>query len=208
MATAIRLDRLAVSAIGEFGRDVARELCDLGARIVPVEDPPDHASALVLVSWRPEPGHCAEWNRRAAAAGTPWLPVMVEHPRLIVGPWIDPTNGPCYSCFEFRRDQHDPGRQLRLRLRRAYSADDTLGVYGHLPHHVSLAESLIRMACAAPMPGSTHLLDLMSSQLSTYQVSARQDCPDCPKSSAWGDPRLAEAIAAAAPIETPVKEPQ
>lgn len=195
MATAVRLTDVAVAAVGEFGRAVqARLLADGAAALEPDQPEPGTATAMALVSWRPEPARAQRLDRLAHERGISWLPVVLEHPFLIAGPWVAP-GGPCYDCYTFRRRQHDPQAKYRTDLLAAYRADDTLGVRGHLPHHVRLAEALIRLMLRAPQPGMTAMVDLATMAISRVGLTGRHGCPRCGSSDTWGDSRLTALIA-------------
>ncbi len=195
MAATIRLKDTAVAAVGEFGHAVQARLLADGAMALEADRPePGSAQAMVLVSWRPEPTRTELFDRLAHERAIAWLPVVVEHPFLIAGPWVV-AGGPCYDCYRFRRRQHDPKSRHRAELLAAYSANDTLGVYGHLPHHLRAAEALIRLVLQAPQPGMTAIVDLATMMLSRVNLIGRHGCPRCGAADTWGDPRLATVIA-------------
>ncbi|WP_155368216.1 TOMM precursor leader peptide-binding protein [Catellatospora vulcania] len=195
MAATVRLTETAVAAVGEFGHAVRSRLLAAGATALDADRPqPGDARAMVLVSWRPDPDRAQRFDELAHRAGIGWLPVVVEHPRLIIGPWVAP-GGPCHDCYSFRREQHDPKSRHRAALLAAYRADDDLGVYGHLPHHLRIAEALVGLMLQSPQPGMTTMVDLATMMVSRVDVIARHGCPHCGVADTWGDPRLAAAVA-------------
>jgi bacteriocin biosynthesis cyclodehydratase domain-containing protein len=197
VAAALRLTEVAVAAVGEFGHAVRARLLADGATALDADRPQAGAAqAIVLVSWRPEPDRADRFDELARRNAIGWLPVTVDHPHLIVGPWLAP-GGPCYDCYSFRRRQHDPQSQRRAELTAGYRADDTLGVYGHLPHHLRIAEALIRLMLQNPQPGMTTMVELATLMVSRVDLIARHGCPRCGTADTWGDPRLATAIAEA-----------
>ncbi|BCJ75388.1 hypothetical protein CS0771_49320 [Catellatospora sp. IY07-71] len=199
MAAAVRLRETAVAAVGEFGRAVQARLLAGGATALDADRPePGAARALVLVSWRPEPDRAQRFDELARRVGIGWLPVVLDHPLLVAGPWLAP-GGPCYDCYLFRREQHDPKSRHRADLLAAYRADDTLGVYGHLPHHVRMAEGLIRLLLQNPQPGMTTMADLATMTVNRADLIARHGCPRCGAADTWGgDAGLAAVLAATA----------
>lgn len=195
MAATVRLTETAVAAVGEFGHAVQARLLAAGATALDADRPqPGAAQAMVLVSWRPDPDRARRFDELAFRAGIGWLPVVLEHPRLIVGPWVA-AGGPCHDCYSFRREQHDPKSRHRAALLTAYRADDELGVHGHLPHHLRIAEALVQLMLQSPQPGMTTMVDLATMLVSRVDVLARHGCPRCGTDDTWGDPRLAAAIA-------------
>ncbi|MFC7245097.1 TOMM precursor leader peptide-binding protein [Catellatospora aurea] len=195
MAATVRLTETAVAAVGEFGHAVQARLLAAGASALDADRPePGGVRAMVLVSWRPEPDRARRFDELASRAGIGWLPVVVEHPWLIVGPWVAP-GGPCYDCYGFRREQHDPKARHRAALLAAYRADDECGVYGHLPHHLRSAEALVQLMLRSPQPGMTTMVDLSTMLVSRVDVIARHGCPRCGSADTWGDPRLAAILA-------------
>ncbi|MEV4414109.1 TOMM precursor leader peptide-binding protein [Catellatospora sp. NPDC049609] len=195
MAAAVRLTDVAVAAAGEFGHAVQARLLAGGATALDADRPrPGAAAAMVLVSWRPDPVRTELFDKLAHDEGIGWLPVVVEHPFLVVGPWVAP-GGPCYDCYCFRREQHDPKSRHRAELLAAYRADETLGVFGHLPHHLRIAEALVRLVLRSPQPGMTAMVDLATMMVSRVDLIARHGCPRCGADDTWGDPRLAAVLA-------------
>ncbi|WP_226345136.1 hypothetical protein [Agilicoccus flavus] len=70
--------------------------------------PPD---AVVLVGVGAVSFEAAEpWRRR----GVPHLPVVLDGPRLAVGPWVGPTD-PCLTCVDLHRSDLDAGWPQVLR---------------------------------------------------------------------------------------------
>lgn len=195
MAATVRLTDVAVAAVGEFGHAVQARLLADGATALDADRPqPGDAKAMVLVSWRPDPARTEVFDRLAHERAISWLPVVVDHPLLVVGPWVTP-GGPCYDCYGLRRRQHDPKSRHRADLLAAYQADDTLGVYGHLPHHLRIAEALTRLVLQSPQPGMTTMVDLAAMAVSRVDLVARHGCARCGATDTWGDPRLAALLA-------------
>lgn len=160
--------------------------CAAGARAKPSEQAPDLVvlvarSALVSAT-------ASTWLRH----GIPHLPVLAQGARVVIGPLIQPGNGPCLNCLDLDRRERDPAwpsllSQLApplLTLEPAVDSESTLTaitagltamiVQGHLdgqpqPVGVSLELSL-------PWPRLTH-----------REWAAHPACP-CTRISADGGP--------------------
>lgn len=153
MATTLRVIRPTIVGVGPFGQHVATVLTGRfgeGTRVAgrPGVDTTDDdlsaafgrpADAVVLALWRPAPALCETADRLAHETGTPWLPVVVEHPHLTVGPWVTPGAGPCFRCFHRRRVQHDVEWAVTRAVHEAYDRDPARGPRGFLPQHARLA---------------------------------------------------------------------
>ncbi|MDF5757592.1 TOMM precursor leader peptide-binding protein [Spongiactinospora sp. TRM90649] len=202
MAAAVRVADLAVAAIGDFGAEVARVLREEGATPLDPHRPIlTGRRAAVLLSWRPEPDACEALDRACFAAGVPWLPVTIEHPYLVAGPWTSPPGGPCLRCLRRRRAQHDTRAGLRAKVEDAYRRDEALGVYGHLPHHRRLAEALVRLMVANAVPGQVHLTHLLTMRSATQRLLPVHGCERCGGSGAWGtDGGVSRAVRSAAAL--------
>jgi bacteriocin biosynthesis cyclodehydratase domain-containing protein len=178
--------RVGVLGVGSFGRRVA-EL--LAPHAVPVDGFTDDVDVLVAALWRPAPGLCAELG--ATAGDRPWLPVVLEHPHLVVGPYVVP-GGACFDCYQRRRRQHEPPDSVTAGLHAAYDADPALGPAGFLPHQARYAAGLVRVALRDASAGRITVAHLVSGSVATHHVVGVHDCTRC------GGPvpgRLAAALA-------------
>ncbi|MFI6477239.1 TOMM precursor leader peptide-binding protein [Nonomuraea sp. NPDC050663] len=180
MAAAVRLTGPRVVAVGPFGHTLAPLLED------PVAGPGVHGLAhppgrpvTVLAAWRPEPELCDELDREAFATAVPWLPVVVDHPHLVVGPLITPPRGPCHRCYLIRRRRHDGDTRLRDLVAAHQRADSGAGVAGHLPHHARIALALVHRLLSAARPGEIHLVDMASLRLTSHTLLPAPECPRC-----------------------------
>ena len=78
-------------AVGPFGEAVAERLAAL---LNITTGPPDAtalppADAYLLAAWRPVPELAELLDEVAFARGIPWVPVVLDHPRLRLGPaWL------------------------------------------------------------------------------------------------------------------------
>jgi bacteriocin biosynthesis cyclodehydratase domain-containing protein len=143
--------RVSIAAAGPFGERVAQML---GAglpdcRLVGAGDDisaafTGGADAVVVALWRPDQWLCEAADDLSFRYGLPWLPVVMEHPAIRVGPAICPPAGPCYRCYARRRVQHDRKPSATAALRAAYERDPECGPAGYLPHHARLAAAIAR----------------------------------------------------------------
>lgn len=163
MAPTVRLvrpfDGANVVAGGDFGRSVAARLKTHRPcwRVLGSVDQLNGPSSwwwdsglLVLALWREYPALAvavddAAYTRRAA-----WVPVVLEHPYVRVGPLVIPGETSCYQCFRSRTAQHDPSAGLTDVLHSAYDANPALGPVGFTPSHVSMAAGLLLTLLEGP----------------------------------------------------------
>jgi hypothetical protein len=169
--------RLALVGGGGFGAELTRALGETWPKATPVEPAEVEAAlaggaeAAVVALWRPSPTLADDLDNLFFRYGKPWLPVVLEHPHLVVGPWITPPVGPCLRCYEARRRQHEPAASAMSALHAAYDRDPSLGPDGHLPHHVrvaaGLADTVLRdgLAGAPSLPGRVTIYHLVTGAL-------------------------------------------
>jgi hypothetical protein len=132
-------DDVSVIARGAFGDAVEQLLLARARAGSPV--PP----FLVVASWREDPQLFEECDVAAFSAATTFLPIVVEHPWIRIGPFVDGAGGPCYSCFGKRTLQHagDPSFERELAAARELRPED--GVQGFTAAQVSLAAAFSLM---------------------------------------------------------------
>lgn len=148
--------------------------------------------AVVIALWRPCPALCEEADVLAFRQQRPWLPVVMDHPHVRVGPMVMPGYGACFACFTARSDQHDDQPDITAALRAAFDRDPGFGPGGHLDYHARLAAALSMvvlgdlsgnwMAAAAAQVITS---GVYRSDLRRHPVIARQSCSRC------GSPREA-----------------
>lgn len=180
MATAVRL-----TGVGAFGRAVVAHLAEAC--------PP--ADVHVVVLWRPSPALCRQLDAESFRTGRPWLPIIAEHPTVLVGPWIAPPDGPCFRCYTARRAQHDTRPRVTSALGEAYDADARLGPQGFLPHHARVVAALALLAVAEPVAGRIASFDVHSGHIGAQHVVGVHGCPRCDASGEIG-PRDGRSLAA------------
>jgi bacteriocin biosynthesis cyclodehydratase domain-containing protein len=238
MASAIRMTpaasgKVALAGAGPFGMRVAsllaaahpgyREASATLAEISAAFTEP--TTAVVIALWRPEPDLCDAADSMSYRYQRPWLPVVMEHPVIRIGPLVRPPAGPCFRCYARRRRQHDRQPWVTAALQAAYDKDQACGPGGFLPHHARLAAAVARdmlrrlQACS---PGRTgpELGDVTTIRLSdmglniglrSSRVIACHDCDRCGEAGLPGAPDwltdLALSLGVSRADRGPMKDP-
>ncbi|MER5771051.1 TOMM precursor leader peptide-binding protein [Streptomyces sp. NPDC001985] len=210
MDQAIQPDRVAVAGVGEFGEAVRDHVSrELGAVPRAIEEftsdrpPPNAPEVLVVALWRPLEELGERVDEAAFAAGRPWLPVVFEHPWIVVGPWLAPPDGPCHRCYLDRRAQHRQYSDTARVLTEAYAADPSLGVRGHLPHHVRLAAGLARQALRRREPGLVLSANTVGSRISAHRTLGCHGCPRCGRRDRLGADGAVARVARSLRVPSP-----
>jgi bacteriocin biosynthesis cyclodehydratase domain-containing protein len=180
MAAAVRL-----IGTGPFGEDVVRVLADAlpDARVTAADQLEaaftDSPELVVLALWRPSPSLSERADNLAASRKVPWIPVIMEHPVLRIGPQVRPGEGPCFRCYRWRRVQHDDQHRATAVLHAAYEASADCGPRGHLPHHARLAAAAVAAQLEHGVVGRVTTIQLASSRVLTHHVVACNGCDRC-----------------------------
>jgi len=191
---------LIVTPVGPFGYAVAERLRDLchdvevagagatGTVVRPrVPDPaqPPGPQLNLLVAWRRVPQLEREFDEESFRSGQPWLPVVLDHPVLEIGPVVVPGAGACHGCYRGRLAQHDAARAVRAAVDRHYDADTTAGPAGYLPSTAlfaaAAAAEVVDRLRAAPdsEAGRVRQIDVPTQQLRSGRVVGVHGCPRC-----------------------------
>ncbi len=182
--------RVAIAGVGDFGLDVADALAKSeGARSVTpgvLESALADGVVAVAALSRPCPDLCERLDELAFQAGTPWLPIVMEHPRIRVGPWGAAPAGPCYRCYCGRKRQHDTQPAVTRALEAAYDGGTASGPEGYLPHHVNLAVGLASLSLRrhaaqgiAAAAGEALLVNVTSGRPAAHAVVPSHGCTRC-----------------------------
>jgi bacteriocin biosynthesis cyclodehydratase domain-containing protein len=185
---------------GTFGRRVAGLLVDNEAGSQTTYDQPidgagiesafDHQGASIVIALsRPDPELCESADRLAFERNRIWLPIVMEHPVISIGPLVRPPGGPCFTCSHRRRVQHEIGDELSAVVQAAYMTDPVWGPEGYLPHHARLAAAIGHGLLLASGLGdgraddevlhSVVTIQLMNNYISGHRVLACHDCVRC-----------------------------
>jgi bacteriocin biosynthesis cyclodehydratase domain-containing protein len=197
VATTVRVMRTRQSAYvgaGAFGRRVVEILAELGG--APGTEAQEDieaalaadAASVTVALWRPDPGLCEQADAAAYRSGRPWLPIVMEHPVIYVGPVIRPPRGPCFSCMWRRRAQHDVHYAATAAVHAAYAAGQDCGPAGYLPQHARMAAAVAhRMLRQLEVPildsrgvhSDVVMLMLANGRIMTHRVIRCGDCRRC-----------------------------
>lgn len=146
------------------------------------------AGLVVVALWRPDLDLCEQADSAAYRIGRAWLPIVMEHPVIYVGPLVRPPYGPCFTCMWRRRVQHDVHHAATSAVHTAYAADQDRGPVGYLPQHArmaaGIAHRMLRQPGAPDSGGSgvssdVSVLMLPGSGIMTRPVIRCGDCCRC-----------------------------
>jgi bacteriocin biosynthesis cyclodehydratase domain-containing protein len=179
--------------IGEFGERVVALLRTSGRWPVTLAGDMEDAfqngsAALIAAMWRPCPAVCEQADGLAFRHRRPWLPVIMDHPHVRVGPLVAPGYGACFACFEARYAQHDGRHDITAALHAEYDRDPGSGPRGYLDHQARLAAALAGITIGdlssvwlASRAGQvlTFNVYLSGTGLRRHPVIARSRCPRC-----------------------------
>jgi bacteriocin biosynthesis cyclodehydratase domain-containing protein len=184
-------ESVTIVGLGEFGGHVAALLCDnarwpvVMASSVADAIEKDSAAAIVAM-WRPYPAACEEADAIASRHQRPWLPVVMDHPFVRVGPVVVPGRGACFACFTARHEQHDLHASTSAMLRAGFDRDPELGPRGYLHHHARLAAALAQLALGdlsadwlTTTAGQVLSFNVYRNAIRRHPVIARSGCPRC-----------------------------
>jgi bacteriocin biosynthesis cyclodehydratase domain-containing protein len=150
-------------------------------------------SVVVAAFWRPSPAVCEQFDELAYARGIPWLPIIVEHPVIRIGPLVEPPSGVCFRCYRRRCAQHDAQRRTTAALHEAYDRDPGVGPAGYLPHHARLVAHIAgellrrRRAHGAARAAEVVTVQLFGQDVQASPVMAFGDCDRCRGAEGAGD---------------------
>jgi bacteriocin biosynthesis cyclodehydratase domain-containing protein len=145
-------DPIHIIGVGPWGHQVAYRLSDrISAPLVTlleVDASPAYldlpgARARVLASSRPVPSLVSALDDSAYQTQCPWLPVVMAHPYLQIGPVVAPGHGACFDCWQRRLRQHSPAPDVDAALQRYYEDHPSEHPSGHLPPSAELAAAMV-----------------------------------------------------------------
>ena len=176
-----------VLSAGPFGAAVADRLAAQRPVVrTRLEEPGAEATAhwpvaplRVLCAWRAVPRVERLLDEAAFAWRVPWLPVVLEHPELRVGPFVVPGTGPCHACFRRRAAQHSSSADVTAELHERLDADPTLGAAGFMPFHVTIAAALAQRAISAREAGRVRRVNVVTLQPTSGRVVGVHGCRQC-----------------------------
>lgn len=185
------MSHLIITPVGPFGFAVAERLRDLVAD-VSVTDAPDGVlsrkigrSINLLASWHRAPKLERDFDEESFKTGQPWLPVILDHPQLEIGPAVVPGLGACHDCYRRRQLQHDSARVIRTAIGEHYDAHPEDGPDGFLPSTALLAAAVAAdmveriRTDPAGVAGRIRQIEVPTQQVRTGRVVGAHGCPRC-----------------------------
>jgi bacteriocin biosynthesis cyclodehydratase domain-containing protein len=155
-------------------------------------------AAVVIALWRTEPALTSRADELSFECMIPWLPVIMAHPGMRIGPLVSPGEGPCFRCFTMRLAQHDTRYETTVAIEGAYNGNSGTGPQGYLPQHVRIAAAVAMRMLAAIVsnpeggtftipPGHVASFSLVRNTIAVDPVIA---CHNCDRCRAQGAPKL------------------
>ncbi len=186
---------LHVIAVGEFGSAVADAISQRipDALVTRVSEkavvlPSDQfpvARMHVLAAWRPVAWMAKTMDKLAHSWNVPWIPVVLDHPYLRIGPVVAPKAGPCYHCFEIRYMQHSPITAHVQSMQQHYDRFPEAGPKGYLRPIAILAGAQAVLldkrltAGEAGLAGSVWQMNALNREGFRSQTVGVHGCPRC-----------------------------
>jgi bacteriocin biosynthesis cyclodehydratase domain-containing protein len=143
------------------------------------------ARARVLASSRAVPGLASALDDSAYQSPSPWLPVVMAHPHLQIGPAVAAGHGACFSCWQRRLRQHAQAPDVDAALQRYYEDHPSEQPYGHLPPSAELAAAMALrvvdrlMADPGSEAGWLRQINLVSRHMTKGRGIGVHGCPRC-----------------------------
>jgi ribosomal protein S12 methylthiotransferase accessory factor len=171
------------AALDEFGVRVTKRAADLTVTLVN-----DYLERRL-----------AELNRQRVSDGTPWLLVQPSGAFPLVGPVLNPGNGPCWTCLFDRMIRN---REVKGFLQRGSARAVAVSPLARKPlgqGAIQFAALEVAKAIASGFRTelNNHIVshDLLGSNVVKHYVAARPQCPTC------GSKKLRNPRRAPSPIE-------
>ncbi|MFB0842938.1 TOMM precursor leader peptide-binding protein [Paenibacillus oleatilyticus] len=188
------METVHIIAVGAFGMEVARRLeakmqdvvitqADENGIYYPAGWP--HARLHIVTSWRPVPSLGRLMDKLSGAWRKPWVPIIMDHPALTIGPVVVPGQEGCYACFSKRQIQHAPYGKYILESQDIYVRDFRLGPQGFLQAHAGMAVHLFldierRIRCNMKNEaGTVYEIHVIRGTTRKGKVTGFHGCPHC-----------------------------
>jgi bacteriocin biosynthesis cyclodehydratase domain-containing protein len=179
-----------LAARGPFGERVAHLLAARWPDCVPCgsitldEVFEVESSAVVVADSAFDLALCRQAARVSRERGRRWLPILMDHPLITLGPLTEPGRTGCFECYYRRRLQHAPRLGTSLALHEAYARDPQLAPKGFLPHHARLAAAVGSALLEVPSPAPSASrqvtsIHMLRNQPSTHRLLPYPDCDYC-----------------------------
>lgn len=174
-----------IVAQGEFGWAVAERLTRqfAGARVQDHLPAPGAGHPIILASWR-EARSLGE--AIDMMVGVPWwIPVVLAHPVIRVGPVFSHDVPGCYRCLTSRVLAREEQPEHLAALWDLYDHDPSIGPPGYLAHHAGVAAGLTALVvnCRDEARRLIVTYDLLTADLRAERLVPTPDCPRWPRTS-------------------------
>jgi len=177
----------ALAGAGDFGNRVVSLLARAPGRTsYPIAELGSALAArppvLVAALGQPAPEVCEQADQWAFTHGTCWLPVIMDHPHVRVGPLVAPGLGACFGCFQERAAQHESDPKAASALRAARGTGETPAPRGYLGHHTRLAAAIADLVLADSPERAAGLVatfHVLGTGVRRHRVTPFGGCPRC-----------------------------
>ncbi len=172
-----------IIAVGAFGVAVARSLSPATHVIhMPVAGGgisiPPEVTTLLLATSVPAPHVELRLSEVAHSQSVDFLPIVLEHPRLRVGPVSRAGSRGCSSCYRHRIRQHAVDLLAQDALEEHFRRDPEAAERGFPAHWPALAAGLARQADLADSVRVRHV-DLLSNTPAVSRLVPVHGCGVC-----------------------------
>ncbi|MEV6971355.1 TOMM precursor leader peptide-binding protein [Hamadaea sp. NPDC051192] len=170
---------LTIVAVGDFGRAVADRIAQrlAGAQIQDAVLPAGLAGPVVLASWRESRALGLALD---AMVDVPWwIPVVLAHPVIRVGPLLTRDVAGCYGCLLSRSLASEEHPDNTRALWGLYDHVPSAGPLGYLEHHAGVAAGLTAMMIDRREQASRRVLSyhVLTADLRSDVFMPMPDCP-------------------------------
>lgn len=172
--------RAITDAVRPFTPDASTVEVEETRRLQPAELPV--ADTYVVAFWKPLPTLLFQFDEQVWQWGKRWVPIVHEHPEVLVGPVSGPGTPACATCLALRRNQHLPTAELASEVRAAEEQDLALGPRGMLPSVAALAGAAAWSLLDGPSPGRDSayvLINVITGGVLQGRTVGLHGCPRC-----------------------------
>ncbi|MEV4469777.1 TOMM precursor leader peptide-binding protein [Nonomuraea sp. NPDC049504] len=176
-----------IVTVGAFGAAAARLLSGPATRLADAPpagreiDLPPATAIVVLAASVPAPAVELELSRAAHLRDFAFLPVVLDHPRLRVGPVSRAGSRGCSTCYRNRVRQHAANVSAQEAVEEHHRRHPEVADRGYLAHWPALAAALAALAAQADPADTTRVrhLDLLSNTPLVSRLVPVHGCAVC-----------------------------
>ncbi|WZX99234.1 TOMM precursor leader peptide-binding protein [Bacillus sp. FSL W7-1360] len=184
-----------IIAVGKFGLEVATQIEKRVGHTV-VTEMPERLPLLpsdrfpvarlhILASWKPVSSLSKMMDNLSFAWNVPWIPIVLNHPQLQIGPVVTPKEGPCFHCYEKRVLQHSPFPGHIHAMHHYYDQTPTAGPKGYVrafagwsASHILYIDSILTIG-DEDVSGCLWQMDVLTRESCRSLVVGVHGCPRC-----------------------------